>query len=110
MAGDYREESNMNLLIDTLIERTEQAKLKWSRTLQEDTFHCAVKGEQTFEISSNDQGSVQVLKVRDRDGHLAIKHTTCGDAKMRELHDLARMDALGTAEGVNRSLQLLNQL
>jgi hypothetical protein len=110
MMNGEREQSNLNLLIDTLIERTEQGKLKWNRTTQEDTFHCAVRGEQTFEVSSNEQGSVQVLKVRDRDGNLAIKHTTSGDARMKELHEVARIDALGIADGVSKSLELLNTL
>jgi hypothetical protein len=109
MASDFQDQS-IELLLEKLIETTERGKLKWTRTLQEDAFHCAVRGEQTFEISSNEQGSVQVLKVRDRDGNLAIKHTKSGDPKMRELHELARMNALGIVEGVNKSLELLNSL
>jgi len=110
MSPDTTQPPTLDQLIATLIEKTEQGKLHWDSTAQEDTFFCAVKGEQTFTVSSNEQGSAQVLSVRDRDGQLVIKHTSSGNPAMRDLHEIARMDALGITVGVDRSLRLLNSL
>ena len=104
------QDSRYGLLVKALAEKTRDGKIRWHQTAAENTYLAAVKGLNTYEVHSNDQGSVQVLKVRDEVGNLAIKHVTKFDPQMSELYELARRSALQMNEKIDRALEVLNSL
>jgi hypothetical protein len=110
MSIDLGREPNYDLLLQALIEKTRAGKLRWQETAEENTYLAAVKGERTFQVHSNDQGSVQVLTVRDGDGSVAIKYVTGNNPTFSELHQLARRVALRVDEKIDSTLELLNSL
>ena len=110
MSTETEQKPRVDLLLNELVEKTRAGKLRWQDTAAENTFLAAVRGLYTYEVSSNDQGSVQVLRVRDDKGRVVVKVVRGGDPLIDELHSLARNVALGTDERIEEALDVLRGL
>jgi hypothetical protein len=90
MSIDFEKEPDYEKIIDALIEKTKQGKLRWHETADEHTFLAAVKGQRTFAISQvgaeEESGSTSItpwddaterfqLVIRDVDGQAFVEKT-----------------------------------
>lgn len=123
MAMDLTKDPDFSALFEKLLEKTVAGKLEWQETAVEDTFLAAAKGIQTFEIALVDQAlkfgafsasgktKAVVLKVKDKDGKLVLKHVErVQDSPAFDLFQVARRVAMRVDEKIESSLEVLESL
>lgn len=119
---DFQNPPGYDELIETLLEKTQQGKLDWQETADEDRFLAAVKGRQTYDISARFGGDreregrivqdVQVrLTVRDSEGRNFLDIRESGqDSPAYQLFEAARRVAMRIDERIDQSVELLKSL
>ena len=121
MSIDLRNDPNVEVLVEKLIEKTREGKLGWEQTAADDVFIAAVKGVQSFQIRREAvepfSGPFRfTLVVKDRDGNAAIEHseapikTAYGAGPLEQLFLIAKRVACRVDEKIEESLQLLDRL
>ncbi len=119
MSVDLQKKPDYDKIIDALVEKTKQGKLRWQDTAEESTYLAAVKGQRTFEISCDSDASPPQIRlvIRDVDGKAFLDigspyHSPTGLAtsKLKELYELAGRIALNLDEKADETVQLLDQL
>jgi hypothetical protein len=113
MSADLRQELKFDPIIETLLEKTKEGKLRWQETAEEGTYLAAVKGQRTFAISLDwnaTSGPIRLV-VRDVEGKAFLDaRFSYANPIARELYDLAGRIALNLDEKVDETLQVLSQL
>ena len=110
--------ADINVIIDKLLERTKQDKINWRPTLPENTF-LAVIGKLGVSIALPNLStfdSIVRFRVVDQTGQLVkeINADRINDAaiyyKLREIHQQARLAALGDESHLDELLAELERV
>jgi hypothetical protein len=120
MSINLEKQPGYEQIINALVKKTKEGKLRWQETAQERTFLAAVKGQRTFEISQDWVDTTERIRlvIRDVDGRPFVEQVfnITGprlDAianEVRNLYECAKRIALDVDEKVDDTVQLLSQL
>ena len=110
------QELNYVEIIDNLVQKTDQGKLGWKPTVEENAFICVLEGEFTFRIirfdyqgtdrcvfSMTDKGSAEIFR-------LASDRYDFYFDKLAQLHEAARRYALDVERKVKRVSDILDRI
>ena len=107
---------NYDEIIDNLVQKTEQGKLSWNPTAQENAFVCVLEGEFTFRIvrfpyqneervalSMTDKSNSEIFLLAASVGELFYE-------KLGDLHEVARRAALDVEGKLNQVSDILKPI
>ncbi len=109
---NYDQDPAFEEIIDVLIEKTKQGKIRWEATGKQSIFVSAVKGARTFTVGlvhyvdpDGRQSVDPTLSVADSDGELLFEMQK---EEVRPLYSLAKRVALHIDERVSETLDVLH--
>jgi len=107
---------NYEEIIDNLAQKTEQGKLSWSPTGQENAFICVLEGEFTFRIvrfeyqneervafSMTDKTNTEIFQLAASLGERFYQ-------RLADLHEVARRSALDVEVKLNQVSEILKRI
>jgi hypothetical protein len=107
---------NYDEIIDNLVRKTEEGKLSWNPTVDENAFVCVLEGEFTFKIvefpyegeervafSMTDKANSEIFRLAASIGDRFYQ-------KLAELHEVARRAALDVEGKLNQVSDILKRI
>jgi hypothetical protein len=107
---------NYDEIIDNLAQKTEQGKLSWSPTSQDDAFVCVLEGEFTFRVVKFEYRNEERVafsmtdKTNSEIFQLAASFGEAFYQKLNNLHEVARRAALDVEVKLNQVSDILKRI